>query len=616
MMPPMSGPRIGQRFGSFELIEFLGRGGFAEVYLGQNMRLHNQKAAIKILEKERVLQNSEAFEKEAGIIATLSHPHIVKMYDYNFYSNVTMTLTLVPYIIMEFAPKGSLRKKHPRNVPLPLSTIASYTHQIASALHFAHNSGVMHLDVKPENILINSQDDLLLSDFGLATLLSEKDKKADVQGTVSYMSPEQLNGKPDFASDQYALGIMVYEWIGGSVPFTGHSITEVIEKHMKAPPPSLRAQIPTLPPAVEAVVMKALSKEIRDRFPSVNDFAQALEQAIVNTRGSGNDLPSYSAKHPRGVSGRSGRRNQLGGTPLRQTPPAPGIGASPVPNQTPFPGFGGVPNSPMPQPQIPPAGSYLPRGQGATPAGMQNGQMAPTIPAGQYTAPGQSPTPAGMPYGQMAPTIPAGQYAAPGQGSMPGGQGPLRLPHPPDPQPIPGRGPFLDGVPPFSSGTFNDPDDGSRTINVNQHAFQRKTNNSPINNVSEFIEQSRLGLKNIIQPTYQRKPWPLLLAGMGADVIACIFIGVWLGRTSGIDSGYLSFFFFLIGAAGAFYLFIISENALLKVFLTFLIAIIWGFFGYAFATLINVGFLPDQSTMSILFLFGSLGLHLFLTFKK
>src|ERR1700693_5157299 len=73
MMPPMSGPRIGQRFGSFELIEFLGRGGFAEVYLGQNMRLHNQKAAIKILEKERVLQNSEAFEKEAGIIATLSH---------------------------------------------------------------------------------------------------------------------------------------------------------------------------------------------------------------------------------------------------------------------------------------------------------------------------------------------------------------------------------------------------------------------------------------------------------------------------------------------------------------------------------------------------------------
>lgn len=596
---PMSGPRIGQRFGSFELIQFLGRGGFAEVYLGQNMRLHNQKAAVKILEKERVLQNSEAFEKEAGIIATLSHPHIVKMYDYNLYSNVTMILTLVPYIIMEYAPKGSLRKKHPRNVPLPLPTIASYTRQIASALHFAHNSGVMHLDVKPENILINNRDELLLSDFGLATLLSEKDKQADVQGTVSYMSPEQLNGKPDFASDQYALGIMVYEWIGGSVPFTGRSITEVIEKHMKAPPPSLCAQVPTLPPAVEAVVMKALSKAIPDRFVSVNDFAQALEQAINKARSSSNVYPDNPQNIVAGFPG-GGAGGQFGGTPLRQTPPTPVVGPSPVPNQTPFLGFGGVPNPPTPQPQIPPAGSYPTPGQGSMPGGMQNGQMAPTVPAGQYGAPGQGPAPGGMPHGQ----------------------GPLRLPLPPDPQPIPGRGPFLDGVPPFSSGTFNDPNDSSRTINVNQWAGpdRREVVNPPVNNVSEIMSQSMIGLKKIIQPTYQRKPLMLLFAGIVADVIACIFIGVWLGRAAGINSGWLGFFFFLVGSAGAFYLLILSENAILKAFLSFLIAIIWGFFGYAFATLIGAGafiaFLPDPNTMSVLFLFGSLGLHLYFTFKR
>ena len=592
---PMSGPRIGQRFGSFELIQFLGRGGFAEVYLGQNMRLHNQKAAIKILEKERVLQNSEAFEKEAGIIATLSHPHIVKMYDYNFYSNVTMTLTLVPYIIMEYAPKGSLRKKHPRNVPLPLPTIASYTWQIASALHFAHNSGVMHLDVKPENILINNRDELLLSDFGLATLLSEKDKQADVQGTVSYMSPEQLNGKPDFASDQYALGIMVYEWIGGSVPFTGRSITEVIEKHMKAPPPSLCARVPTLPPAVEAVVMKALSKAIPDRFVSVNDFAQALEQAIINAHSSGSVYPNNPQNIAAGFPG-GGAGGPFGGTPIRQTPPTPVVGPSPVPNQTPFLGFGGVPNPPMPQPQIPLTASYPTPGQGSLVGGMQNGQMAPTVPAGQYGVPGQGPTPGGILHGH----------------------GPLRLPLPPDPQPIPGRGPFLDGVPPFSSGTFNDPNDTSRTINVNQWAGpdRREVVNPPVNNVSELISQSMIGLKKIIQPTYQRKPLMLLFAGIVADVIACIFIGVWLGRAAGIDSGWLGFFFFLVGSAGAFYLLILSENAILKAFLSFLIAIIWGFFGYAFATIISAGFLPDPNTMSVLFLFGSLGLHLYFTFKK
>lgn len=481
----------------------------------------------------------------------------------------------------------------------------------------------MHLDVKPENILINNQDDLLLSDFGLATLLSEKDKRADIQGTVSYMSPEQLNGKPDFASDQYALGIMVYEWIGGSVPFTGRTITEVIEKHMKAPPPSLRAQVPTLPPAVEAVVMKALSKEIRDRFFSVNDFAQALEQAIVNTRSSGNVYPVNPQNIAAGFPGGGAAGNQLGGTPIRQTPQTPAVGPSPVPNQTPFLGFGGVPNPPMPQPPIPPAGSYPPPGQGpsiggnspgqyATPgqgsmaAGMQNEQMAPTIPAGQYATPGQ------------------GQYGVPGQGSMPGGmphgQSPLRLPLPPDPQPIPGRGPFLDGVPPFFSGTFNDPNDGSRTINVNQRAFQGEASNSPIKNASEFMAQSMIGLKKIIQPTYERKPLILLFAGIVADMFACIFIGVWLGRGAGIDAGWLGFFFFLVGTAGAFYLLILSENAILKAFLSFLIAIIWGFFGYAFATIIGAGafiaFLPDPNAMSVLFLFGSLGLHLYFTFKK
>ena len=290
-MMPMLG-RTGQQFGSFELIQFLGRGGFAEVYLGKNIQISQQLAAIKILEKQLVQKKAQQFKREASIIATLRHPHIVQMYDYNVYTNMTMTLTDIRYIIMEYAQNGSLRKKHFRRIPLSLSTIATYVKQIADALQYAHSNNVMHLDVKPENILINGQNLLLLSDFGLATLLSEQDKTADIEGTLNYMSAEQLNGTPDFASDQYSLGIMVYEWICGSLPFTGQSIKEVVDKHLNEPPPSLRAQVAQLPYELETVVMKALSKKIQDRFSLVHEFAQTLEQAINNPGNFGNTFPN------------------------------------------------------------------------------------------------------------------------------------------------------------------------------------------------------------------------------------------------------------------------------------------------------------------------------------
>jgi len=340
-------------------LPILGRGGFAEVYLGKHTQLPQQMAAIKILDKQLVINKSQQFQKEASIVANLHHPNIVQMYDYNVYSNPSMTTTLVPYIVMEYAPNKSLRVKHPRGVALPLKTILTYTRQIADALQYAHEQGVMHLDVKPENILINAQQKLLLSDFGLATLLTEQEKTGDIQGKLSYMSPDKLDGKPTFASDQYALAVMVYEWISGTLPFTGQSVKEVIEKHLKMLPPSLCAHISTLPPQAEQAIFRALAKDVKDRFANIEAFAEIFDQAL--------SLPARIKPSPATPAPKD--------NPFLVPHPGAGLPASPntqlaAPFPNPPPGQPGthfVPPLPGPQPalaNINPVSPFSPANQG------------------------------------------------------------------------------------------------------------------------------------------------------------------------------------------------------------------------------------------------------------
>lgn len=300
---------IGQKFGQYELIQFLGRGGFAEVYLGQDNAI-NHKVAIKVLLKLLVETQAEKFKREAALIASFHHPNIIQFHSYNIFTNFNLTTTLLPYIVMEYAPNGSLRKNQPKNTPLDISLIVSYATQIAAALQFAHNQGILHLDVKPENILVGSQRELLLSDFGLATILSVEEQSTDIKGTLSYMAPERLNGQPEKASDQYALGIMVYEWLNGSVPFTGLTVEEVINKHYHMQPPPLQ-----IFPDIEAVVMRSLAKKPEERYNSVNEFATALEQAVRrsdagNIAGNGH----HSGEHIPGIA------LEL---PVHSPPPAP-----------------------------------------------------------------------------------------------------------------------------------------------------------------------------------------------------------------------------------------------------------------------------------------------------
>lgn len=272
--------RVGQQLGNYRLLRLLGQGGFAEVYLGKHLYLQTH-AAIKVLHAQIVDDNSGSFIMEARTIASLVHPHIVRVLDFG----IEMT---IPFLVMDYAPHGTLRRRYPNGTLLPLATIVPYVRQLADALQYAHNVKLIHRDIKPENMLLGSNNEVLLSDFGIATIArtSRATKPQDIAGTVFYMAPEQIQGMPRPASDQYALGIVVYEWITGGGPFHG-SFTEVATQHIFAPPPPLREKVPTLSEEVEQVVLKALSKDPQQRFVNIQAFAEALEQAANGTRISG-----------------------------------------------------------------------------------------------------------------------------------------------------------------------------------------------------------------------------------------------------------------------------------------------------------------------------------------
>ena len=264
--------KVGQQLGNYRLIRLLGEGGFAQVYLGEHVYLGTQ-AAIKILNMQLSSDSVELFRSEARIIARLVHPNIVRVLDFGVDN-------MIPFLVLDYAPNGTLRQYHPKGKPVPLSSVVSYVKQVAEALQYAHDEKLIHRDVKPDNMLLGRRSEVLLSDFGLALMAqSTRDQKVEsVAGTFSYIAPEQIQGKPRQASDQYALGVVVYEWLSGEAPFRG-SLSEIIAQQLAVPPSPLRSKIPAVSSAVEQVVMKALEKDPKKRYGSVREFALALEQA-------------------------------------------------------------------------------------------------------------------------------------------------------------------------------------------------------------------------------------------------------------------------------------------------------------------------------------------------
>jgi eukaryotic-like serine/threonine-protein kinase len=262
----------GLRLGNYKLERLLGQGGFADVYLGTHVYLNTQ-VAVKVLQTRLTGDDTDAFLKEARTIANLVHPNIVRVLDFGIEGGL-------PFLVMDYAPHGTLRHMFPKSVAELPEKLVPYVKQVASALQYAHDRNLVHRDIKPENMLVGRNGEVLLSDFGIATIAksSRSQNVEETAGTVIYMAPEQLKGRPRPASDQYALGIVVYEWLSGSAPFQG-TFSEVASQHLFADLPPLHEKISSLPPALEAVIRQALAKEPQERFATIAEFAAAFEKA-------------------------------------------------------------------------------------------------------------------------------------------------------------------------------------------------------------------------------------------------------------------------------------------------------------------------------------------------
>lgn len=266
---------VNHHVGDYTLIHELGQGGYARVYLSIHDHFETT-VALKLLDL-RLASDEEVkhFLFEAEILAHLHHPHIVRTLDFGWDEDT-------PFMVMEYASGGTLYDFFPLHLPLSMCTILPFVLQIASALQYVHNHGLIHCDVKPENVLLGPNMEVWLGDFGTAQSTAATSSKQpgtnEVVGTIRYMAPEQITGNPLPASDQYALALMVYQWLCGRGPFQG-TMLQVYLQQLDTPPPRLRDLVPSISSSVEQVVLKALAKDPRQRFAHVQEFAHALKQA-------------------------------------------------------------------------------------------------------------------------------------------------------------------------------------------------------------------------------------------------------------------------------------------------------------------------------------------------
>ncbi len=238
--------------------------------------LNGRQFAIKMLHSSLDYQaECESFLQEVSPLKYLSHPHILPIFEAGIYVKS-------PYLVTEYAPNGTLLQYHPKGATVPLVLVVQYIKQVAAALQYAHDQKLIHHHIKPENMLVGKNNDIFVADFGLSIMTrgSYSWEAHDIGGTSLYMSPESFRGKATYASDQYSLGIVVYEWLTGLLPFAAGDFMQVMDQHFRKPVPSLREKNPTISSLVEQVVMKALEKDPNQRFPCITEFATALEQAV------------------------------------------------------------------------------------------------------------------------------------------------------------------------------------------------------------------------------------------------------------------------------------------------------------------------------------------------
>jgi serine/threonine protein kinase len=264
----------GQYIGGCRVLRLIGQGNSSEVYLGEHPGL-NHPVAVKLLHAWTGEREVQRFLTQAAMLSKLDHPHIIHIYDFG------LTDDDVPYLVVSYAPYGTLRQRYPRGTRLPFGEVVNYVLQIADALQYVHEHQLVHRDVKPQNMLLGARNEIILNDFGTATVsYSLVPNAVDFEGTVLYAAPEQLEGRSLRSSDQYALAVMTHELLSGSWPFMG-SFDEVARKHLFEQPPTLREKGIDVPLLADEVLLRALSKEPSRRFACIQDFASALQEAFL-----------------------------------------------------------------------------------------------------------------------------------------------------------------------------------------------------------------------------------------------------------------------------------------------------------------------------------------------
>src|SRR6476469_10748098 len=262
----------------YELEELVGTGGMSSVYRAHD-RLLDRKVALKVLHEQYMADDEyvERFRREARSVAALSHPNVVTVIDRGEHEGRQ-------FIVFEYVAGENLKRLIERRGPAPVTTALELAMQIARGLSFAHQQGLVHRDVKPQNILLNGDGQAKVTDFGIARSLDVQHgltQTGTVLGTSNYIAPEQARGEHiDALSDVYSLGCVLYELLTGEVPFEGDNFVAVAMRHINEPAPSVLEQRPDVPLRLDSAVRRAMAKHPSERFESMDDFVQELQACL------------------------------------------------------------------------------------------------------------------------------------------------------------------------------------------------------------------------------------------------------------------------------------------------------------------------------------------------
>jgi serine/threonine-protein kinase len=266
---------IGATIGKYVIESYLARGGMSEIYLAHDTTTEKTVAVKLVHTSQR--ENCLRFKREVRAIARLHHPHILPILDNGEYASWCYMVT--PYI-----SNGTLHERLARG-PLTLEETGRLLRQLADALSYAHTQGIVHRDIKPSNILLDEEGFIYLADFGLVKGIPDDHSVTQseyIVGTPEYLAPELVDGQATALSDIYALGILLYQMLCGRVPFKGHTPVATVWQHLYDEPEPPSRRNPTIPPAVEYVILHAITKQPVKRIQSVEQLALAYQEALLN----------------------------------------------------------------------------------------------------------------------------------------------------------------------------------------------------------------------------------------------------------------------------------------------------------------------------------------------